>query len=114
MTEAPRLLYLLLPADEAARVCSSAFFTTPSLETEGFIHASRSLAQALRVANRKFAATPYLAALVVDRSRVASPIRDEWAKDAEPFPHIYGPLNTDAITEVVHLKRDGLGKFVAP
>ncbi|MBI3743597.1 MAG: DUF952 domain-containing protein [Chloroflexi bacterium] len=114
MTETPRVLYLLLPADEAADVRSRASFTTPSLEAQGFIHASGSLAQAIRVANRKFAATPRLTALAVDRRRIASPVRDEWANDAKPFPHIYGPLNTDAITEVLHLKRDASGKFIAP
>ena len=30
----------------------------------------------------------------------------------EPFPHIYGPLNVDAVTGTAELRRDGQGRYV--
>jgi len=109
----PSALYITSAGGTRLWVFFTASFTTPSLETQGFIHASGTLAQAIRVANRK--SRRRLASHTRGRSsphRVARPRRVGERRRA--LPHIYGPLNTDAIVEVVHLKRDSSGKFVEP
>lgn len=69
-----------------------------TLAEEGFIHASRA-AQVTDVANRHYRGVPDdLVVLVIDPSRVRAPIRYEQVPGASaPFPHIYGPLNADAV-----------------
>ena len=108
-----QLIYHLLPISEAAGVLERRRYEAASLETQGFIHTSGSMDQALRVANRLYAGHDALAVLCIDRARIEAPVRDEEAGDPQPFPHIFGPLNTDAIVEVRELRRDRSGRFAA-
>ncbi len=49
-------------------------------------------------ADRIFAGSGDLLALEVEVARLTSPLKWETANDAEDeFPHIYGPLNADAV-----------------
>jgi uncharacterized protein (DUF952 family) len=44
---------------------------------------------------------PDLVLLVIDTERVGSPVRYERVPgQPDPYPHIYGPLNLDAVIEV--------------
>jgi uncharacterized protein (DUF952 family) len=86
-----------------------------TLSEEGFIHASTA-AQVLPVANAVYLDEQQdLVLLVLDSSRIAAEIRREpvpgWA---DPFPHIYGPLNVDAVVRAVPLERDAAGSFCWP
>jgi uncharacterized protein (DUF952 family) len=70
-----------------------------TLAEEGFIHASTA-AQVALVANAFYRGAPDLLLLVIDPGRVAPEIRYEFVPgQAEPYPHIYGPLNLDAVVE---------------
>jgi uncharacterized protein (DUF952 family) len=72
--------------------------TTPSLADEGFIHCS-TFAQVESTADRIFAGSGELLALEVEVARLTSPLKWERATDVgDEFPHIYGPLNVDAVT----------------
>ena len=76
-------------------------YEPPSLEREGFIHFSAS-DQVVGVANRAFRGQRDLVLLCVASERLAGVVRHEHAEDAgEDFPHLYGPLNLDAVVEVV-------------
>lgn len=78
-------------------------YTAPSLDGVGFIHCSFPH-QLERVANAFYANHANLVILVIDASRLTSPLKVEKAVDVEDeYPHIYGPLNLDAVTEVVPL-----------
>ena len=86
-----------------------------SLSEEGFIHASTA-AQVLPVANAVYLDEPQdLVLLVLDPSRIGAGIRYEpvpgWA---DPFPHIYGPLEAAAVVQAVPLERDAAGSFRWP
>ena len=105
------VLYILMSREESDLLGASATFVTPSLGKEGFIHASGSEAQTLGVANRKFRHVERLVALEVSRARVSSPVKDEFGGEPELFPHIYGPLNTDAVTARRLILRDASGAF---
>ena len=72
--------------------------TGRTLAEEGFIHASTA-AQVADVANRYYrGVADDLVVLVIDLGRLRSPLRYEHVPGAgEPFPHIYGPLNADAV-----------------
>ena len=86
-----------------------------SLSEEGFIHASTA-AQVLPVANAMYLDEPQdLVLLVLDTGRIGAGIRYEpvpgWA---DPFPHIYGPLEAAAVVRAVPLERDAAGSFRWP
>lgn len=84
------------------------------LEQQGFIHCS--LRHQLReVAEAIYADADDLVVLVIDSERLASPVRYE-AADAgsQEYPHIYGPVPTSAVRNVVAVTRDPRGRMVLP
>ncbi len=83
-----------------------------TLATEGFIHCSRA-DQVAAVANAFYAGQAHLALLRIERERVAPEVRDE-PSGGDVFPHIYGPLNLDAVVEVLTFAPGADGRFVGP
>jgi uncharacterized protein (DUF952 family) len=102
--------------DEAARVKS---YTPCSLETDGFIHCS-TVAQTLETANRFYHGQEDLVVLCIDEQRVGAVIKYEGpacegdTRASSQFPHIYGPLDVDAVTRVVELPCRADGSFDMP
>lgn len=82
-----------------------------SLTSEGFMHCSETEEQMLRVANRLYASRNDLLALEVDTERLTSALQREPSRSGEIYPHIYGPLNLDAVVKVHTIVRDAEGKF---
>lgn len=75
-----------------------------TLAEEGFIHASTD-AQWPVVRERFYAdVTEPLLLLVIDPALLTSELRVEHVPEAnDSFPHIYGPLNLDAVVEAIPL-----------
>ena len=70
-----------------------------TLAEEGFIHASTA-AQVPLVAAAYYRDAPDLVLLVIDTERVGPELRYEQVPgQPDPYPHIYGPLNLDAVVE---------------
>jgi uncharacterized protein (DUF952 family)/protein associated with RNAse G/E len=91
-------------------------YRADTLETEGFIHSSTPQ-QVLGVANSgerfRRMTTPVL--LCIDAGKVVAKIRYENLEGGESlYPHIYGPLNLDAVVDVVDFPPDADGKFSLP
>ena len=85
-----------------------------TVEEEGFIHASTA-GQVDGVANRFYADADAedLLVLCIDPERLTAPLKYDPVPGAdEPFPHIYGPLNVDAVTGTAELRRDADGRYV--
>lgn len=83
-----------------------------TLAEEGFIHASGP-GQVTGVANRYYRGLrDELLILVIEPERVLAEIRYEHVPGADaPFPHIYGPLNADAVVAVQPLAAGPDGTF---
>ena len=88
-------------------------YRAESLAQEGFLHCSRDEAQLLAVANRLFAGRTDLLVLDVDTSRLHAAVKHEASRSGEIYPHIYGPLNTDAVVRVRLLTGETDGNFSA-
>jgi uncharacterized protein (DUF952 family) len=90
-------------------------YTADSLASEGFIHCSKA-DQLLRVANLLFAGQHGLVILVVDPARLTSELRWDPGVDlaTELFPHVYGPINLDAVVRVLNFEPGTDGKFHLP
>ncbi len=82
-----------------------------TLAEEGFIHTSTA-GQVALVANAFYRGEPDLLLLVIDAARVDSEIRYEPVPGhAQPYPHIYGPLNIDAVVRTCPFEPDSDGQF---
>ncbi len=86
---------------EAAK--EKGFYEAPSLQTEGFIHCSEEH-QVAGVLERFFAGKTNLVKLVIDTDKLTSRYVQEWSPSTQDtFPHIYGPINTDAVIDVISI-----------
>jgi uncharacterized protein (DUF952 family) len=92
-----------------------------SLSTEGFIHCSTT-SQIVGVANTFYHGQSGLVLLVIDPGKLNTKLK--WEPPAEPeptharegelFPHVYGPINLDAVVNVIPFEPDADGNFTLP
>ncbi|MER5886281.1 DUF952 domain-containing protein [Streptomyces sp. NPDC001941] len=96
-------------------------YAPASLAAEGFVHCSADVATTLAVVNAFYRDSPRpLLVLVVDEHRLTA--RTEWEAAAPTpppgvaedvlFPHVFGPLDREAVTEVLEVVWDGAGRAV--
>jgi uncharacterized protein (DUF952 family) len=97
-------------------------FRAESLETEGFIHCSTGT-QVLPVAEKYYQGRGRLLLLMIDPSLLASDLKWEppsggapppGVPEGELFPHIYGPINLEAIVKVFDLESNPDGQYTLP
>ena len=94
-------------------------FRSPEFGEIGFIHCSMP-DQVMLVANAFFRGQAGRVMLVIDPAKLESPVRWEAPHSTERmpgfmqgsvFPHVYGPINLDAVTRVVPLVPSDSGTF---
>ena len=94
------MIFHLTPKKDWKQAITKGFYDTDSLYQEGFIHCS-SNNQIMSTLHRYFENETDIMLLVIDESKLQSPLKYEPAKSIpEMFPHIYGPINLDAVIEV--------------
>ncbi len=116
-----RMMYHLVPRSEWLAVQKAQVYTTDSLDTQGFIHASWR-DQILRVAQAVYPGRRDLVLLCIDPFR----IQPDWVEEpadptipaehhaGETFPHIYGGLNLNAVLKVYEFPLQRGGGFQLP
>ncbi|MCX6335799.1 MAG: DUF952 domain-containing protein [Bacteroidetes bacterium] len=78
-------------------------FIADSLAIEGFIHCSVE-DQVAGVLDRYYKGQTGLVKLKIEKAKVERPLIFELAGSInEVFPHIHGPINLDAVVEVIKL-----------
>lgn len=87
----------------------------PSLDSEGFIHLSTK-EQLIPIANSFYRGTKDFVLLVIESSRLKSELIYEKAEGQgdQLFPHLYGPLNVDAVVKALAFRPDSDGFFSFP
>jgi uncharacterized protein (DUF952 family) len=97
-------------------------YRVESLASEGFIHCSTET-QILPVAEKYYKGQPGLLALKIDPALLSSELRWEPPSGGSPpagvaegelFPHVYGPINLDAIVNVYDLETNPDGSYKTP
>jgi uncharacterized protein (DUF952 family) len=96
-------------------------YRADSLESEGFIHCSTET-QILPVAEKYYKGQSGLLLLKIDPARLTSELRWEpptggalpGVAEGDLFPHIYGPINVDAVVKVYDLESDPDGSYKFP
>lgn len=104
------IAYHLLPADLWDDADPNEPLRVPSLEAEGFVHLTHRMVDLIEVANSlyRYDPRPHVV-LTVRLASLASP----WRYDGdERFPHVYGPLDRAAVTEVRPIARNVDGRFL--
>lgn len=82
-----------------------------SLESEGYIHCS-SGSQIQETANRRFKGEDDLMLIVINTTLISPELKYETDKEhGKTYPHIYGPLNLDAVVDKITLAPENDGTF---
>lgn len=129
-------IYHITTRDAALSARDSGEYRAESLSREGFIHFS-GVHQVLDVANRFYASQRGLVLLAVDTSLLKAELKYEAPVHPAPtmpknedfltgerlknsnerdtsFPHLYGPLNFDAVVAMYDFEPDPDGRFSLP
>ncbi len=116
------LIFHVCSRDAARLAKASGSYSASSLDSEGFIHFSQAH-QVRGVLQRYYADTAQLVLLVVDTDKLTAPLVFEpaatrpGARGADAaaasglFPHLYGPLNADAIMLIVDASSFDAARF---
>jgi len=97
------LIYHVTTALEWNAAKQKGMYAAASLHKEGFIHCSQEQ-QVSAVLERYFEGMAGLVKLVIDTDKLTSRYILEWSPSVQDtFPHIYGPVNIDAVTEIVSI-----------
>jgi uncharacterized protein (DUF952 family) len=98
------VIYHVTTAAEWKAALVRGFYETASLKAEGFIHCSQEN-QVAGVLERYFAGKTDLVKLVIDTDKLTSRFVFEWSPStADTFPHVYGVINLEAVTEVLSVE----------
>ncbi len=80
------------------------FYDAPSLYNEGFIHCSEK-EQVAASLNRYFKDQSEIVVLTIDKAKLHAKLQYDFSTSLnQNFPHIYGPLNIDAVIDVQMIK----------
>lgn len=95
------ILFHIVEVETWRRLSSGADYRPSSLEAEGFIHLSTA-EQLAGTIERFYSGRDDLLVLQIDAGVLTAELRFEPA-DGDHFPHLFGPLELDAVVAVDHI-----------
>ncbi len=103
--------YHLVPAEVWESQMYEQSYLPERFPEEGFIHCTDTIEELVAVGNRYYRQdTRAFQVLAIDCDLVTAEIVYEDSRQI--FPHIYGPLNTDAVLSMQHVVRASDGEFL--
>ena len=117
------MIYHITTRDAWQQALESGIYTPPSLDQQGYIHAS-TREQVAKVGNAFYRTEPNCVLLAIDETRL--PTAPVWEPPAHPnpdtpppteaqelFPHVYGPIPVGAVVKIVDFSvgLDGMYSF---
>lgn len=109
------MIYHIATTSDWEQAVENGIYFCESLETEGFIHCS-TREQVIPVADRYYPGRKDLVVLLISESELSAPLKIESPPypTTEKYPHIYGPLDLDAVKQVVGFLPNEEGLFTFP
>jgi uncharacterized protein (DUF952 family) len=107
------MLLHIARGEEWARGQVDGSYRTSSLRDQGYIHCSYPH-QVIRVANSVYRGQRGLILLYICPDRLDSRVVEEDGGSGELYPHVYGPINLDAVVKVEPLEPGYDGCFTLP
>lgn len=112
------LIYHLVPANRWHQWPSEQPYLPAEYANDGFVHCTAGDDLMIAVANRFYQHVPgEFLLLVLECTRLTSLLKWEAPNLADTlaplFPHIYGPINRDAVVAVKSITRASDGRFLA-
>ena len=101
------MIYHIVKRADWDRARAMRVYMGDTLASQGFIHCSEQH-QVIHVASSRYKGQTDLVVLCIEEERIKAPVkRENLEGGTELFPHIYGPLNIDAVVRVMNLPPDG-------
>ncbi len=114
MAKTEKHLFHIFEKARWAEVQGRGDYSPDAFEKDGFIHFS-SKHQLKSTAEKYYKGQTGLGVLKVEIARLKAPLKYENLLGGEElFPHLYGPLNLDAISQIVFLGLTHGGEFLWP
>ncbi|MGC4106072.1 MAG: DUF952 domain-containing protein [Thermomicrobiales bacterium] len=111
-SRAAGITYHLVPTDVWAERKDAAEYVPEAYEQDGFIHCTNGLDELVNVANMFYTNDPRtFMTLILQNDAITSELR--YDDPNETYPHIYGPLNTNAVIGELVVTRADDGTFLA-
>lgn len=108
-----QFVYHIISHDDWKQAADAKEYAPVSLRTDGFIHCSTKI-QTAKVANVFFKARQDLMLLQIDTQKLNSELKYDSVDDGtfkDLFPHIYGPLNRNAVVKELPFPPNAEGVF---
>ena len=97
------VIYHLTTLPEWEHAQDKGYYAPPSYENHGYIHCATE-EQLDTVMNTHFKEHENLVKLTIDPNRLTQKLKyDSINDEGHEYPHIYGPLNLEAVTQIVFL-----------
>ena len=94
------IIYHITTRTEFEKAKLTGQYESPALKEEGFIHCCEA-DQVEGILQRYFQGKKDLVKFVIDTAKLKSQLIYDWSPSIEAtFPHIYGPINLDAVVGV--------------
>ncbi|MGC4191899.1 MAG: DUF952 domain-containing protein [Thermomicrobiales bacterium] len=111
-SRAAGITYHLVPASIWAEQKDADSYLPEAYPQDGFIHCTNGLDELVKVANMFYTADPRpFLTLILEVDKIASEVR--YDDPNETYPHIYGPLNADAVVGELAVTRADDGTFLS-
>ena len=116
------MIYHITSRSAWSEAHQSGEYRAESLDTEGFIHCSTG-SQVLPVVEKFYIGQADLLLLMIDPSLLSADLKWEPPSGGTPppgvpegdlFPHIYGPINLNAVVKAVDLESNPDGHYNLP
>jgi uncharacterized protein (DUF952 family) len=104
------VIFHLAAREDWERASRDGVYTAASLYGDGFVGCATATQHAA-VAGARFAGRGDLVLLLIDTDKLTSPLRFEQTGAGEAFPHVFGPVDLDAVFEAAPYRPGPNGRF---
>ena len=109
-----KYIYHITNSNDWLNAKTLGIYTNQSLETQGFIHCAAK-DQVVEIAGQFFSKDDDLTVLKINAEKTKYAVVYENTDDgSDLYPHIYGPIETDTVEDVLKLKKNNNGAFYFP